>query len=99
MRVMFQSDQYSRRTISSKHDSGDAPMLNCNPATLQACNPASLLPVTLLPCNLTARDSVRPGGKADRACVRLGSSGGTTRPNYKLLSGLSVRSQSSTDLH
>lgn len=32
------------------------------------------------------------------ACVRLGSSGGMTRPNYKLLSGLSVRSQSSTDL-
>ena len=60
--------------------------------------PFAMLPVTLLPCNLAARDSVRPGGKADRACVRLGSSGGMTRPNYKLLSGLSVCSQSSTDL-
>jgi hypothetical protein len=53
---------------------------------------------TLLHCNFAAVIQSVQAEERTEDCVRLGSSGGTIRPNYKLLSGLTVRFQSSTDL-
>ena len=53
---------------------------------------------TLLHCNFAAVIQSVQAEERTEDCVRLGSSGGTIRPNYKLLSGLTARFQSSTDL-